>query len=116
MGTRKPATVSEVRAWAVEQGTYSDRPFLGEGARGLVPNDVREAFTKATRRHIVKASEVTVSLPYPAQDKRGRNITKNAQVAPSELRALAGVTATHGRISKAALQAAGEAYAASLSE
>lgn len=115
MSERKPVVADEVRAWAREQEQFEGIAALNPNARGRLPKVVIDGYNKSHRNRLyTPGNSATVALQYPAQDKRGRHITKTAQVSPSELRTLSGTTAQRGRLTEAAVSQAGLNYAASL--
>lgn len=114
----------QVRAW------FKDNPaqitdeirasVLGntdKGARGRLAPEAKEIFqTENPGTEVAEGKGVDTLRPltYVKQNAKGANRTYTVNLPVSEIRALSGTTKTVGRLSKADLEAAGQAYLASL--
>ena len=124
MASKKNVTASEVRAWARENlssipvaghASVMGKDGTGERVRGRLNPVVVAAFNKAnkSKTYAEKVAESrTVEFTVPAQDKRGRNISRKVTITTDEARTLLGhEKGKKGRFSKSALA---EAYAATM--
>ena len=82
--------------------------------RGRVSAQAKAIFTEQTGRPFVEgdAAAKVVNLTYVHTQPSGRKVKRTAQVTPSQLRALVPNAPQRGVLSRAHIEAAGEAYAA----
>lgn len=117
---RKPVTGSVVRAWARENAESipeAARKGLGDKARGRLHPAIVTAFEAANPNasYVVGTkSPKTVTVRVTGTNKNGGKTSRSKEIPVSEARTLAGVTASKGRLSDAAVVAAGEALSAQI--
>lgn len=118
MSKSVPATAKTVRAFfrqnpdLVPEGAEK---FLNEKARGRMPRVVSEIFAEKSGMVYAEGNTETVTLTYRHTQPSGRTVKKTVDLPLAEVRRLAGDKAgKRGRLSAAALEAAGEAYPKSL--
>lgn len=109
-----PATAADVRAWFAahpEHVPAEAAHTVDKSAKGRIHPVAREVFNEHSGQTYNEGTPKTVPLVFHKIDKIGRRQPRTAMVPIAEVRTLAGKHAgARGRLSEAAMSAAGEAY------